>query len=212
MTDAHRPSGGTETDSVRAGGSSPNRFVLLAVLSFVVVLTVYILKTNLDIPKAANVDPGAVASVDVSPVDVMAAQAAEQIAHIQDVLARDSSNVSAWVALGNLYYDMNQPDEAIERYRVALSLRPDDVNVKTDWATMERAAGRPEKSIELLWDIVSSDSTASLAWFNMGVIYSFDLHDRRQAIAAWRRFLELNPQADQSANVLREIERLEAES
>ena len=142
----------------------------------------------------------------------MAAQAAEQIAHIQDVLARDSSNVSAWVALGNLYFDMNQPDEAIERYRVALLLRPDDVNVKTDLATMERAAGRPEKSIELLWDIVSSDSTASLAWFNMGVIYSFDLHDRRQAIAAWRRFLELNPQADQSANVLREIERLEAES
>jgi cytochrome c-type biogenesis protein CcmH/NrfG len=188
-----------------------NRPFMIAVLALVIVVTIYIVKTNIEQPAASS---NATGQQPFDPEQMQAEfieNAQHQIAHISDILAQDSSNFDAWVALGNLYFDIDDAAGAIAHYTAALALQPDNLNVKTDLATMERAAGHPERAISLLNEVVAADSTAQQAWFNLGVIYSFDLNDSRNAIAAWKRFIQLNPQSEHSEPVLREIERLEAE-
>ena len=77
---------------------------------------------------------------------------------------------------------------------------------------MFRAVDMADSAVALLLEVVALDSTWQQAWFNLGVIYNFDLKDQPSALIAWRRFLVLNPMSEQSTAVLQEIERIETES
>jgi cytochrome c-type biogenesis protein CcmH/NrfG len=138
-------------------------------------------------------------------------QVTDQIGHIREMLAKDSTNFDAWAALGNLYFDAGMPEDAIPAYHKALALEPSNPNVLTDMATMYRSIKRPDSAISILRQVIAFDSTWQQAWFNLGVIYNFDLKDQQSALVAWRRFLLLNPVSEQSTSVLQEIERIEAE-
>lgn len=191
-----------------------NRFVLLSVLAFVALVTVFLLKKNMEPPKTAPADDQTQQSVPTSQSEAEQAMPdmMHQVEHIKDILAKDSSNYDAWVALGNIYFDANKPDEAIDNYQHALAIRSGDINVLTDLATMERAAGNPQKAIEILDQVLKADSTFGQAWFNMGVIYSLDLKDNKNAVSAWKRFIATTPDSPHLDAVRKEIERIESES
>jgi cytochrome c-type biogenesis protein CcmH/NrfG len=203
--------------STAAEATSHNRYILLAVIGFAVLVAIFLLKTNMEAPKppSADMSADAGASPDTAPDDTVSQQMMQdvqkQMAHLQDVLAKDSSNFDAWVALGNLYYDANMADEAVAHYRRALAIRPNDLNVMTDLATMEREAGHPNDAIAILRQVLAGDSTRAQTWFNLGVIYSFDLKDQKEAVIAWKRFLALSPPSEHADAVKHEIERLEKE-
>jgi cytochrome c-type biogenesis protein CcmH/NrfG len=189
-----------------------NRFVLLSVLAFVALVTVFLLKKNMEPPPADSPSQPVASSGEQSAAEQAMPDMMHQIEHINDILAQDSSNYDAWVALGNIYFDANMPEEAIEHYEGALAIRPGDVNVLTDLATMKRAAGDSKGAIAILQRVVQTDSTFGQAWFNMGVIYSLDLQDSRNAVSAWKRFLAMTPESPHLDAVRKEIERIEGES
>ena len=188
-----------------------NRFVLLSVLAFVALVTVFLLKKNMEPPPADSSSQPAASSGEQSAAEQAMPDMMHQIEHINDILAQDSSNYDAWVALGNIYFDANMPEEAIEHYEGALALRAGDVNVLTDLATMKRAAGDSKEAIAILQRVVETDSTFGQAWFNMGVIYSLDLLDTKSAVSAWKRFLAMTPESPHLDAVRKEIQRLESE-
>lgn len=190
--------------------SSGNRYLLVAILAFVALVTVLLLKQNME-PPAEQAGGGQPTQTGRPDQEQARQMAMEQIAHVADILARDSSDFDAWSALGNLYFDINMPAEAIEHYEGALRLRPNDTHVLTDLATMKREAGQAKDAVEILQKVVSLDSTLEQAWFNLGVIYSFDLDDQRAAMDAWKRFLALNPDSPHTDAVRQEIERIERE-
>ncbi|MBI3871949.1 MAG: tetratricopeptide repeat protein [candidate division Zixibacteria bacterium] len=207
----------TSETSTAAESTSHNRYILLAVIGCAVLVAIFLLKTNMEPPKPSSADMSADAgaSPDSAPDDTVSQQMMQdvqkQMAHLQDVLAKDSSNFDAWVALGNLYYDANMADEAVSHYRRALAIHPDDLNVMTDLATMEREAGHPDDAVTILRQVLAADSTRAQTWFNLGVIYSFDLKDQKEAVIAWKRFLALSPPSEHTDAVKHEIERLEKE-
>ena len=172
----------------------------------VAVVAVYILKTNMEPPNTAG---------DAAPDQPSAEEAMQhlmqQIDDINERLASDSTDFDAWAKLGNLFYDAQMPEEAIDPYRRALEIKPDDPAVRTDLSTMLRSLGRHEEATEHLRRVVDDDSTWHQAWFNLGVIYSFDLEDEPKALAAWKMFVALNPQSQHAQSVQREIARLEEE-
>src|SRR4030067_3719319 len=43
-------------------------------------------------------------------------EAASQVQTLKEILKKDPKNLPAWVELGNLYFDTDQPKEAIEDY------------------------------------------------------------------------------------------------
>jgi cytochrome c-type biogenesis protein CcmH/NrfG len=102
-------------------------------------------------------------------------------------------------------------EDAITHYREALKLKPDDIHVLTDMATMLRAAGRPDTAVTVLNHVILLDSTLTQAWFNLGVIQSFDLKNQKEALHAWKKFIALSPPSEHTDAVNKEIERLEKE-
>ena len=199
-----------------ADGPSQNRYILLAVVAVVVVVTIFLLKSNMESPPAQQQAPPPGSGQPVNPADMQSSeqqmqQMMSQIEHIKGILVQDSSNFDAWAALGNMYFDIQMPEEAILHYRGALKVNPDDLNVQTDLATMLRGVGEQEEAIEILESVVAIDSTMHQAWFNLGVIYGFDFKDDKKALAAWKRFVALNPDSPNNGQIQQEIIRLEAE-
>jgi len=199
-------------DSRSSSPSAQNRYVMLAVLAVVALITVYLLKKNMEPPRQP--EPGAQqpapAQQETTSEEAMQ-QIMTQIAHIKDVLAEDSTNYGAWVALGNAFYDANMPEESVEHYEQALALQPGDVGVMTDLSTMKRALGQPEKAVDILRQVVAIDSTFEQAWFNLGVIHAFDLDDKRAAVDAWKRFLAVAKPSPHIDAIRKEVKRMEAE-
>jgi cytochrome c-type biogenesis protein CcmH/NrfG len=190
--------------------SAHNRFVMLAVLAFVAMVTVYLLKKNMEPPQGDTAPQQPAAEQEAMSQQSME-QMMSQIDHISGILAQDSTNYDAWVALGNAFYDANMPEEAIEHYEQALALQSDDIHVMTDLATMKRAIGEAEDAVEILRQVVAIDSTFSQAWFNLGVIHAFDLDDKRGAIDAWNRFLAVAEESPHIDAIRNEIKRMESE-
>lgn len=197
-------------DAKEPEATRSNRYVLIAALAAVALVAVYLIKTNLEPPKAP---PDQTQSGEAQPpsdsATAMMQDIEQQVAHIKGILAKDTLNYDAWVALGNIYFDANKPDEAVPYYEGALRIKPGDAGVLTDLATMKRAQGKPNDAVALLKKVVAKDSTMGQAWFNLGVIYSFDLKNQKDAIAAWKRYLDLNPMSEHAQAVQKAIDSLE---
>jgi len=209
MPDPKRPQ--APMDGPKDADAAPtNRYILIAVVAVVALVTIYLIKTNLEPPKGTQNQ--AASGEEQPPADAMSAtmqDVAHQIEHIKSILAKDSSNYDAWVALGNLYFDAQKAGEAIPYYEGALKLKPGDANVLTDLATMKRATGKSDEAVALLKQVVAKDSTMVQAWFNLGVIYSFDLKNQKAAITAWKRYLDLNPMSEHAQAVQKAIDSME---
>jgi cytochrome c-type biogenesis protein CcmH/NrfG len=207
------PAHGSEAQS---GQDEPrgrqNRYILVAVLVAVMFVTVMLLRQNME-PPPPQQQPPPQAQGESEPLNSQQRfqQMMEQIAHVEDILSRDSSNFDAWAALGNLYYDANMPEEAIAHYEEALKLQPNNTHVLTDMATMVRAQGDSEGAVTILDSVVATDPDFTQAWFNLGVIHTFDLKDPAKAVNAWERYLALEPRSEHADAVRKEIDRLKAE-
>jgi cytochrome c-type biogenesis protein CcmH/NrfG len=188
-----------------------NRYILIAVLALVALVAIYLIRTNLEPPKETQGQTSAEGEQssqdDGSPA--MMQDVAMQAEHIKGILAKDSTNYDAWVALGNLYFDDQKPAEAVQYYEGALRLRAGDANIMTDLATMKRALGKSGEAVEILKQVLAKDSTMGQAWFNLGVMYSFDLNNSKDAIAAWKRYLNLDPLSQHAQAVQKAIDSLE---
>jgi len=114
---------------------------------------------------------------------------------LEDEVQRNPANVGAWIQLGHMYFDRNQPERAIHAYEKSLELSPDNTNVLTDLGIMYRRNGNPQKAVELFDRVIELDPQQENARFNKGIVLLHDLKDKEGAIAAWEGLLEINPVA-----------------
>ncbi len=156
-------------------------------------------------------DPSSAPVLEGQSTDDVMNQVVEQIEHLRELVEQDPQNAELLTALGNLYYDAGMADEAIEYYDRVLELQPNNVNVMVDKATMLRVKGNSQAAVELLEKATEIAPKHEQAWFNLGVIYSADLSNRRGALRAWKKFLAVNPDATHADAVRQEITRLENE-
>jgi len=110
-------------------------------------------------------------------------------------VAANPDNVSAWVQLGNLYFDAGQFAKAINAYEKSLALAPGNANVLTDLGVMYRRNGQPEKAIDAFDRAKEADPRHEQSRFNKGIVLRFDLNDRENAVKAWEELLQVNPNA-----------------
>jgi len=190
-----------------------SKYLRLVVLIFAIVsvLVVWLIKTG---PQSAIDAPIGVDMVenDSSLIGVpegMMASVRAQIEHLKELEKDDPDNLEVLAALGNIYFDAGMAEQAVKYYDRVLAIQPDNVDVLVDKATMLQLLKRPGEAVRLLEEAVKIAPEHEQAWFNLGVIYSSDLNDPASAIAAWKRFLEINPNATHADAVRGEIERME---
>jgi len=133
-----------------------------------------------------------------------------QIKVYSDRVALNPQDVNAWITLGNLYFDTNQPAKSIEAYSRSLELSPGNPNVLTDMGVMHRSLGEFQKALDAFAKAIAADPRHETARMNTGIVLLYDLGDREGAIAAWQDLVRTNPQAVNAngtllAEVLREM-------
>jgi hypothetical protein len=130
-----------------------------------------------------------------------------QIQKYRSALAMDPNDLQANIGMGNLLFDSNQFDRAIEHYTKALDKDPKNADVRVDRAIAYHSMGQDPKAKEEILRVTREHPEHRNAWLNLGVV-SIALGDRETAIRAWERYLELDPNGQHAAAIRDELQQL----
>ena len=142
-----------------------------------------------------------------NPVEV-----ASQIQTLKEIVKKDPKNLPAWVDLGNLYFDSDQPKEAIEAYSRYLAVKPDNPDVRTDMGIMYRKLGQFDKALEEFRKAAHSDPKHVNSRYNIGLVLLHDKQDMKGAINAWEEYLKVDPISERAQRIRAQIEKMKAMS
>ena len=137
---------------------------------------------------------------------------ASQIQTLKEIVKKDPKNLPAWVELGNLYFDSDRPQEAIEAYRQYLATKPDNPDVRTDMGVMYRKLGQSDKALEEFGKAAQSDPKHANSRYNIGIVLLHDKQNTRAAIKAWEEYLRVDPNSERAQRIRAQIDKMKAMS
>jgi hypothetical protein len=139
-----------------------------------------------------------------SPGGPMPADMMKIVQSYRAALAKNPDDVEAHIGLGNLDFDSSQWDKAIEHYTKALSLDPKNPDVRVDRAIAYHNLGQDEQAFSEMQAVTKSHPTHKNSWLNLGVVAA-GMGNRKVAIQAYERFLELEPNGERSDGVRKDL-------
>jgi tetratricopeptide (TPR) repeat protein len=131
--------------------------------------------------------PAGAGSGSGSPTDY-----AQRIAQAEKVVAQDPKNLSAWISLGNDYFDTEQSQKSINAYNKALEIEPNNPNILTDQGVMYRKIGWYDKALANFEKANKIDPDHLQSLYNTGIVYAVDLKQPEKATPYWNRYLKLD--------------------
>lgn len=126
---------------------------------------------------------------------------AEAAAPYLDAVSKNPNDYESLVKLGNLFYDAQQYPPAIQYYERALTIHPENVDVRTDMGTAYWYAGNADKALEEMQTSLKYQPGHPQTLFNVGWIRWQGKGDPKGAIAAWQQLLKANPDYPQKQQV-----------
>ena len=135
-------------------------------------------------------------------------EAAAKIQTLKDILQKDPKNLSAWVELGNTYFDTNQLQESIDAYSKYLAMKPDNPDVRTDMGIMYRKLGDYDRAIKEFRTAAQNDPKHVNSRYNTGLVLLHDKQDIKGAIKAWEEYLKVDPNSDRANRVKTQMDKL----
>ena len=189
--------------------------VIALVVGFVGGATVGILWMSKGAEKPVMVQKPGMAPQGVpapAPSPQNAMEVAAQIKTLEEIVRKDPKNLSAWVELGNLYFDSDQPKEAIQAYSNYLAVKPDNPDVRTDMGIMYRKLGEFDRALEEFRKAAQSDPKHANSRYNIGLVLLHDKHDINGAIKAWEEYLKVDPNSERAQRIRAQIEKIKTMS
>jgi cytochrome c-type biogenesis protein CcmH/NrfG len=136
------------------------------------------------------------------------AEVSLKIDGLKEIVKKDPKNLAAWYELGNLYFDANQPKEAIQAYTEYIKLKPDNADVRTDLGIMYRNTGEPDKAIEEFKKAAQIDPKHVNSRYNLGLVLLHDKRDMKAAITAWEDYLKVDPNSERAQRLKAQLEKM----
>ena len=130
---------------------------------------------------------------------------------LKEIVKKDPKNLSAWVELGNLYFDSNQPQEAIKAYTEYLKIKPDSADVRTDIGIMYRNTGEIDKAIDEFKKAAQIDPKHVNSRYNLGLVLLHDKRDMKSAIKAWEDYLRVDPTSERANRIKGSVGQIEGD-
>ena len=181
--------------------------LLFIAVAFVVGVVVGVIATVL-YEEQTPVMPTSIKPPASPAAQVMNGDTQKQISALQSLLKEDPKNQKALIELGNLYFDANQFDPAIQAYSKALELDPKNADVQTDMGIMFRRKGEFDRAIAEFQKAAESDPRHINSRYNLGVVLLHDKGDVKGAIKAWEDFLKVEPAGPRAENIRNQMEKL----
>ena len=114
---------------------------------------------------------------------------------LQSVVAEDPNIIDAHLTLGNWLVRLKRADQAIESFRRALALKPDDDITLGNLARLFLSRGRKgdaEDAIRVFETALSRNPKNPQAWFQLAIL-AMDMGDAKRAKHSFVRAAEENP-------------------
>ena len=187
--------------------------VIAFLVGFITGATVAILKGKKGAARSVAVQPPPAAPVTAPvapPPGPSPAEVNAKIQALKDIVQKDPKNLSALVELGNLYFDSDQPREAVEAYGKYLAIKPDNADVRTDMGIMVRKLGDSDRAMQEFRKAAQTDSTHANSRYNIGVVLLHDKQDIKGAIKAWEDYLKVDSNSERAERVKAQMERMRA--
>jgi tetratricopeptide (TPR) repeat protein len=137
-------------------------------------------------------------------------EVASQIKTLKEIVKKDPKNLPAWVELGNLYFDTDQPKEAIEAYSHYLAVKPDNPDVRTDMGIMYRKLGQFDRALEEFRKAAQTDPKHVNSRYNIGLVLLHDKQDIKGAIKAWEEYLKVDPNSERAQRIRAQTEKMKS--
>ncbi len=137
-------------------------------------------------------------------------EAASQVKTLKEIVKKDPKNLPAWVELGNLYFDTDQPKEAIDAYSHYLAVKPDNADVRTDMGIMYRKLGQFDKALDEFRKAAQSDPKHVNSRYNIGLVLLHDKQDMQGAIKAWEEYLRVDPNSEKAQRIRAQIQKMKS--
>jgi cytochrome c-type biogenesis protein CcmH/NrfG len=129
---------------------------------------------------------------------------------LEGLLRSDPNNLRALISLGNLYFDTNQYQKATDMYGRALTIDPENADVRTDMAIMYRNLKEYDRAVQELKAAAAQDLNHVNSRFNLGIVLLHDKKDLKGTIAAWEDYLRVEPTGERAAAIRKQLEQLRA--
>jgi cytochrome c-type biogenesis protein CcmH/NrfG len=148
--------------------------------------------------------PGIGSSQQQAATPEMIAKAAEPLL---TQLQNNPGDAETVIKLANLYYDSQAYPQAIQYYEKALTLQPNNADVRTDLGTSYWYTGDPDKAIASFEKALAIRPNHPGTLFNLGIVKWQGKKDPKGAVLVWEKLLKTNPDYPQKDQVEMLIER-----
>lgn len=181
-----------------SGPWSKRTLTLLALgLALVVTVPTIALYASIGRPDLATIEAPVAAATqspetsDASPANSMA----DMIAKLQEKVRQMPNDADAWQILGWAYMHIRQPANAVEAYKHAVALAPNNAENRSALAeaTIQSGTGKiSEATLADLKNVVAADPTDARARFYLA-LYKDQQGDHKGAIADWITLIKSAP-------------------
>jgi cytochrome c-type biogenesis protein CcmH/NrfG len=114
---------------------------------------------------------------------------------------KNPNDYESLVQLGNVYYDAQQYPSAISYYEKALTIHPENPDVRTDMGTAYWYSGNADKAVAAMEASLKYRPGHPQTLFNLGWIKWQGKADPKGAVEAWEKLLKTNPDYPQKQQV-----------
>ncbi len=183
--------------------------VILAILvafsiGLIAGITTVIIKGGME-SKGSRTSPSASSLATREPISI---ELTEKIEDLKETLRENPKDLAAWSKLGNIYSEHNQYRGAIEAYSQALSIKPNDPDIRTNLGLMLRSLGDNDGAIEEFKRAARYDPKHINSRYYLGLTWLQNKGKTQEAIQAWEDYLKVEPRGQRANQVRVEIERL----
>jgi tetratricopeptide (TPR) repeat protein len=138
------------------------------------------------------------------PLDEAQAQA------LQAAAAKNPSDATVRVDLGNLYFDAERYPEAVTWYQEALKLAPKDADLSTDLGVAYYYMNEPDRALQQFAESLKSDPKHAKTLLNQGIVLAFGKQDLKGAVASWEKLIRVAPTSPEAATARKALDGLKS--
>ncbi len=157
--------------------------------------------------KETMVSQTAFPSVTKEPISI---ELMEKIEELKETVRENPKDLAAWVKLGNIYSQHNRCREAIDAYGEAVSIKPDDPDIRTNLGLMLRTLGDDAGAIEEFRKAAQYGPKHANSRYYLGLTLLQNKGNIPEGIKAWEDYLKVESKGLRSNQVRLEVERLKA--
>ena len=156
------------------------------------------------VAQAAGAPPASAPQAAAAPFDEA------QAAALRATADKDPANVQSRVQLGNMYFDAERYQDAIQWYEAALKLNPNDADVSTDLGVCFYYTNQADRAVSQMEESLRIDPKHLKTMLNLGIVKAFGKQDLTGAAAIWENVIRLAPDSQEGQAAKRSLANLQA--